>query len=206
MAKMDNRYQQKRENYLVMLYFGPGDYLTRCVERAYRDFCRTLEGEGKSEESMKEEAVLKLVGRFWEIQEKPEMTSDQAAFDIWHEESCQMLVDHYNSGYRLTIGQAQKWINMTFKYIFTMGEERIPGFEGFYSFCHIPLDSIILEELEKPPYLIKNPWKVAWSKINHYGEYLDYQKRVREMSAPIAPLEMEFDLFMKGMNDRYMGK
>jgi hypothetical protein len=47
------------------------------------------------------------------------------------------------------VGQAQKWVNMTMKYIFTVGEQRIPGFDLVYTYCHVPLDNILLEKIRE---------------------------------------------------------
>jgi hypothetical protein len=44
-------------------------------------------------------------------------------------------------------GQAQKWLNMTFKYVYVMGEHRLPGFIHLYDLCHVPLDNILMNRL-----------------------------------------------------------
>ena len=81
---------------------------------------------------------------------------------------------------------------MTFKYLFTLGESRVPGFESVYSFCHVPLDNIVLDSLVK--YDLPKP-SIAWSKINDYNEYLDYQKAIRHKFDK-DPLDVEFYLWL----------
>jgi hypothetical protein len=90
------------------------------------------------------------------------------------------------------VGQAQKWVNMTFKYIFTLGEQRLLGFQPFYSQCHIPLDKILIAQLTKYGF---PTLKSAWSRIDDYNEYLGLQNWVRERFS-LAPMDVEFYLWM----------
>ena len=52
---------------------------------------------------------------------------NQESFDSWHRNKCQELISlvimHQNK--KLYIGQAQKWINMTLKYLVALGNERV---------------------------------------------------------------------------------
>ncbi|MDO9538187.1 MAG: hypothetical protein Q7J68_07700 [Thermoplasmata archaeon] len=48
---------------------------------------------------------------------KEKLKPSQAAFDKWHQESCEKLIRYYKGeGLECTYGQAQKWFNMTLKY------------------------------------------------------------------------------------------
>lgn len=52
------------EDYLVYLYFGTSqNYLKACINRAYRDFNRTMHGYGSFENSVQlfDEAVIQLL-------------------------------------------------------------------------------------------------------------------------------------------------
>ena len=89
-------------------------------------------------------------------------------------------------------GQAQKWVNMTLKYVFTVGEEHIPGFGPAYAFCHAPIDNIVLGELTR--YGFDCPRKV-WSQFD-YGEYFKCQEWMREKFKPTPLLSVEFLLWM----------
>jgi len=86
------------------------------------------------------------------------------------------------------VGQAQKWVNMSFKYIFTLGGKRISGFEPVYKHCHIPFDNVILIKLETMGF---PPFNCAWSRINDYDEYLSRQIWIREKYM-LSPLDIEF--------------
>ncbi|MCX5847707.1 MAG: hypothetical protein NTW12_15350 [Deltaproteobacteria bacterium] len=140
------------EEYLIRLYFGNSDdLLGACINRAYRDFNRTIHGIDRFEtkDQLYQETSGYLKKSFSDIQTGCVCIAEQEEFDRWHQSICSDLSRYYNKhGYSsFTVGQAQKWINMTFKYIFTMREDQVPGFDNLYRFCHIPLDNIILQKL-----------------------------------------------------------
>lgn len=64
--------------------------------------------------------------------------------------------------------------------------------EHNYKYFHIPIDNIIQEELEK--YGIPKI-KSAWSKIDSYDEYFNYQIIVRQVFKDRIPLDVEFEFF-----------
>ena len=82
---------------------------------------------------------------------------------------------------------------MTFKYIYVMGEQRLPGFGHLYDLCHVPLDNILIDALL--PYDFQ-PLPCAWSKLKNYDIYLDRQRWVRSRFQ-LAPLDVEFLLWMR---------
>jgi len=166
--------------------------ITRCVRAGYLDLSRTLHGLRvlPSRELLRRQARKYLRDRFTDIKTKKTIIQNQQDFDDWHKSSCQGLISLYNDHKFKTFhkGQAQKWINMTYKYVFTLGEDRLPGFAHLYSLCHVPLDIKIINNLEKfnPPVL-----STRWSRIDDHQEYMAYQKWVRK-SFSIVPLDVEF--------------
>jgi hypothetical protein len=91
----------------------------------------------------------------------------QSDFDEWHREACKRLAAIYRKyDYELFVGQAQKWLNMTFKYIYTMGEERLPGWAHLHGLCHVPLDKIVIGNFKKKYGF--EPFGCAWSKLADY--------------------------------------
>lgn len=188
------------EEYLIRLYFGKSDYLLdACINRAYRDFNRTIHGIDRLEtkDQLHKEASGYIKNSFSDIQTGCACIAEQEEFDRWHQSTCSDLSRYYNKhGYSsFSVGQAQKWINMTFKYIFTMGENRIQGFDNIYRFCHIPLDNIILQKLRDDHGFLG--LSCAWSRLDDYDEYLSCQKWIRQTFAEL-PLDVEFKLWMKG--------
>lgn len=121
--------------------------------------------------------------------EKPMAQSD---FDAWHRKTCDDLVAVYGETFAFHAGQAQKWVNMTLKYILTVGEEHIPGFGSAYALCHAPIDNIVLGELTR--YGFDLPSK-AWSQFD-YDEYLKCQEWMRDEFKPTPLLSIEFFLWM----------
>jgi hypothetical protein len=188
------------EEYLIRLYFGNSDdLLTACINRAYRDFNRTIHGIDRLEakDQLHQDAYGYLKKSFSDIQTGCVGIAEQEEFDRWHQSICSDLSRYYNKhGYgSFAVGQAQKWINMTFKYIFTMGSDRISGFDNLYKFCHIPLDNIILKKL-RDEYEFPG-LSCAWSRLGDYSEYLSCQKWIRQTFTEL-PLDIEFKLWING--------
>ena len=186
--------QADYEEYLIRLHFGASsDYLQSCLNRAYRDFIRTMHGL----RAIKDGPALYLLARNHLRQAIEGLSLNtniaQDEFDIWHKQTCTILTEiYYQKQHPLYIGQAQKWINMTLKYIFTFRQSRLPGFSSLYSLCHVPLDNIFIEYLA--PY---NPPKLStsWSRITDYSEYLNFQQWVRVHFTTI-PLDTEFLIWL----------
>lgn len=188
---------QDREDYLVTLYFGRGDdYLRLCMKRAYGDFKRTLGGIGDHprRDEVRGKANEALIKLFGDIRAVGDLTQQQ--FDSWHRSACLVLASIYqNCDYKsFFVGHAQKWLNMTFKYIFVVGERRIPGFDQLYDLCHVPLDNILIGALCPHGF---QTLPCAWSQLNDYETYLDRQTWIRSRFSP-APLDVEFLLWMGG--------
>lgn len=184
------------ENYLVYVYFGSKpDLLTACINRAYRDFNRTLHGFGnfKNASEIHSEAVSLLKDSLASLKSTCSSQISAEVFDNWHKITCERLISLFEShGHHLFVGQAQKWVNMTMKYIFTVGEQRISGFASVYSFCHVPFDNILLKQLEDYDFPALNG---AWSRLDNYDEYLGRQKWIRQKFS-LAPMDVEFQLWL----------
>jgi hypothetical protein len=184
-------------DFLVRCYFGEGvDLLKMAVDRAYLDLNRTLHGfathiNADLLRSESHKVMISLVGGL----RGKKIT--QSAFDRWHFKSCEELRHHFWIGgfERFTYGQAQKWINMTLKYVFTMGEKRLPGFESFYPFAHIPIDNVFMDVLQVYK---KINLPCAWSRIDDYEVYLKLQKEFRSTFPNSIPLAVEFRLWITG--------
>jgi hypothetical protein len=181
------------ENFLVRAYFGSTENpLQACLHRAYLDFARTLHNIGAIQVKPYAKAESVLNRKFASIKDAETPTQEQ--FDKWHSSTCVELKNTYKEcGYDLLfVGQAQKWINMTFKYIFTLGEAKFPGYSHLYHLCHIPFDNIVLKKLRSDGF---PSLPCPWSRLNSYDTYLDRQNWVRKQF-DLAPLDVEFRLWM----------
>lgn len=184
------------EDYLIRLYFGSNtDLLSACLGRAYLDFNRTLHGlkNLSNADKLHSKATNHLQAAITELQVRLPNPIDPTTFDNWHKDTCRGLIAVYSGyGYHLYVGQAQKWVNMTFKYIYTLGEERVSGFEPAYRYCHIPLDNIILDVLAEYSFPSLN---CSWSRLDDYDEYFMRQAWIRRTFV-LAPLDVEFMLWL----------
>ncbi|WP_263832049.1 hypothetical protein [Sulfurospirillum oryzae] len=187
--------QEQWTAYIYDLYFGAGTPLENCINRAYRDFNRTLHDFATQEngKSITDEAKKHLMREFEKLKTTP--IKNQVDFDIWHQEQCLTIQAIYtkNNYQSFHIGQAQKWINMTFKYIFSYGEYDMPGYKNLYPFCHVPLDNILIQSLKDEGYSV--PFQTCWSKISDYKTYLNVQKDFRNKFKDSHPLDTEFKLW-----------
>lgn len=185
------------EEFLLYIYFGDGsDKLAACIRRAYRDFNRTISGFARLDEStrnkVRDSAVAQVKTSLEELSARGG-SIDEDGFDSWHRNACLALMRIYAPHHGFHLGQAQKWLNMSLKYIFTFGSDRIPGFESAYKFCHIPIDNVVLDRLGA--YKDFPKIKGSWSRMDDYDNYFKLQTWVRNNS-PECPLDFEFHLWM----------
>ena len=183
----------EQESFLLRLYFGAGsEYLQLCVQRAYLDFSRTLHGIGNIP-NVRNKAAVEVKQALMALRDDRKVI--QETFDEWHRETCFRLCSIYKEqGYKnFHVGQAQKWLNMSLKYIYVIGDQRLPGYDHLNQFCHVPLDWIIVQRLQEEysaPELSS-----SWSRLDNYEEYLRFQQWIRKTFVNSAPLAVEFNLW-----------
>lgn len=194
------------DDFVAVCYFGrEGDWLDRCIRRAYLDMNRTLHGmstlgEGRADWKSSEQRVLRdrltmLLG---------EHACTQASFDAWHHESMDALKRVSSKhGFPLSVGQAQKWINMSIKYAIALGERRVPEFCRVYDVAHVALDNVVLERLTE---LGMSPLGCAWSRLDDYGQYMGCQQWVRDHFQDICLVEVEYRLWQADPGDAGEGR
>lgn len=128
--------------------------------------------------------------------EKGEISFENSDFDEWHEEKCKEITEKMNGNYEtvnnsdekvlnksFTIGQAQKWVNMTLKYLWLL--DALPKNIGEKD-LHVPIDSYIIEiaydnknKFDNALGLEEKPNK-SWSKLYKYEKYFKIQEAIRE--------------------------
>lgn len=183
------------ENFWIRVYLSKDKGLTEAViDRAYRDFNRTQHGISKLQTA---ESYNKISFCMSEIVKDilSKKINSRNDYDKWHEDSCNKIIKEYKTllNYILCVGQAQKWINMSLKYLFALGESRISGVSANYEYFHIPIDNIIQDKLYEVYKIPK--FEMPWSRINNYEKYLNYQNKIRIAVAPDIPMDIEFKLF-----------
>ena len=197
MPKFKSPTREDQFDFLIRCYFGPGeDALAVCVRRAYLDLNRTLHGFAQLREAAGvREGGHALVRKQLKVLQGLD-SANQAGFDAWHRTSRHQLRRFYRSnGFNsFTIGQAQKWLNMSLKYVFALGERRLPRFDRFYRFAHVPIDNVLLSRLTT--FEIQGP-RSPWSRVDRYDTYFRLQRAVRSRFRGDAPLAVEFRLWLK---------
>ncbi len=107
----------------------------------------------------------------------------------------------FESGCSLSIGQKQKWVNMTIKYMRLMGLIEGELFKDKNDF-HVPLDDYILSAAKRSDKIIDSDdinglgieiQKNGWSNIPNYDEYYELQIKIREKVKAIHPQLMPIE-------------
>ena len=129
----------------------------------------------------------------------------ESDYDAWHKKICVNLADNnqYFTGYSahrktatkykngFTIGNAQKFLNMLMKDLYAClsveptfwpgYDEDNLGYEDYFKFCHMPLDSYILKFVDDIRYREKKTHARAfacWSNITDYDDYMKEQEEI----------------------------
>ena len=159
-----------------------------CINTAYRDFCRTMHGimGNDRNEAMRSKAsdiIKRMIGKIL----KGSLTQDE--FDKLHGSACKAIKKVYSENQTaFYIGQSQKWINMSFKYIYLLYLADLldiskTGFEMLkqnYRHFHLPIDNIVLQHQTVKRLYSEHIGNNAWSRIDDYSKYLSFQKNLQE--------------------------
>lgn len=171
--------------FLSRVYCSNGnDTYERASERAYLDLCRTLRLNSMDMTSHRKEIADILRERIAGLLAS---SVDQQSYDHWHKAICDELVEYFSAlDIGFTYGHAQKWVNMTMKYLYILDEA---DFSDIFDFLHVPIDSIVIDlaksmlDVSKPDFL--------WSKIPDYDSYFTYQTKLRENIKDMSPMRWE---------------
>lgn len=183
-------------DYLKAIYFGDLiDPLKAANSRAYRDMNRTIRFNGLPDATRL--ALREKVNAVFDTELtklKSDSITSQDEFDAWHHSVSDKIKKLYlDEGVKLTYGHAQKWINMTIKYLYMLEAN---SFDGVFEFLHIPLDNYVFD-IARDLLGIARP-KVAWSSWDNYDEqYLCYQNLIREKITTGTPLRWELRYWLK---------
>ena len=171
--------------YKSILFGKIDEPISVSTKRAYRDLCRTIDGFSKNwnHDVILNNALESLNKRINVL--ISQSMKKQEDFDKWHKECCDELIKQF-SNQKFYYGQAQKWINMSLKYLSMINHKKV---EKNYEFFHVPIDNYIID-------ITGLKISVAWSRITNYNEYLDWQKKFRSKYLG-NPLDNEFNLWLK---------
>ena len=133
------------------------------VAQAWLDVCRsvTVNNKTKSKINRAKDMIAEMLEKYFNGKPK-----NAEAFESWYDS----LLSNSTTNIPLTVGQAQKIINMSFKYLFCCADIRNNKMSHF-SWCHMPLDSVTLEWLGMKG--------LVWNSIDDsrlYSMIMDYAR------------------------------
>lgn len=229
-------------------FYSGDDPIAWASNKAYLDMNRTmtfrLSDSGKTE---KEKRTILEKRNEWRdevteiIRNRIYKSNNSDDYDDWHKDTCGAIIEIYSPesanesklvrrvGRRrteesvgLTLGQAQKWLNMTLKYIWLLNRFGLldNGLSEFVrqnqEMFHVPLDSYLIRYIKQSSVRGKTfddnglSWKYSmedfdgyeWSKIpqSNYDNYRNYQKAIRDdLKEKRSPLEWELEHWHKAI-------
>lgn len=164
--------------FLRSAYFGNyEDTYIAASYRAYRDFCRTIRSREFNDATneikgrIKDQVTSYLKSQIQELRNMPSL--DQATFDAWHHNVCLGIIERFPLT-PLFYGQAQKWLNMMFKYLCVLDESLWE--DTCFNYLHVPFDNIIIDIAVNSGF-IERP-VMRWSRWREQ-EYNQYQTNLR---------------------------
>lgn len=184
-------------SFLRTIYFGAYTNPYKAASsRAYLDMNRTIRFKDLDEKIRF--ALRERIDRKLEEAIKELSVSSQEEYDVWHKNLCLNIQKEYEKvGVEFTIGQSQKWVNMTIKYLYMLGADT---FDETFRYFHIPIDNYVFD-IAKKVLSVDRP-KIAWSRWESYDDqYMQYQRALRER-IDIDPLRWEFKYWLIEARDR----
>lgn len=166
----------------------------------------------KDKELFKAEVVEYLSDRIVEYLGTVRGSEDGGDFDGWHRGTCDAILEKskrmileadtglMDEGRPFSYGLAQKWVNMTLKYMMILCRWN-QEFEIIHRIMHIPIDSSVLEAAKDLPGVPK--MGSSWSAIESYETYRHYQEMLREaLDGKQSPIEWEGDVWTSRQPDK----
>lgn len=105
-------------------------------------------------------------------------TITREEYNKWEKETATLIRQVYrDAGINLyTYGNAQKWINMAIKYIFS--SDRVDPNWELFKVCYLPIDREIQNNAYKCLKCRKLP--MSWSKCDDWDKIVDYEERIEK--------------------------
>ena len=170
LSKLIKEFADAQKNLSNFLPNQKDDALKEAIGLAHADMSRHADGHTTA---IKVASVKWLFDYFKASNTNPFSVSN---FDAWHEKACNDYCLHMNqnTGFKMTVGRAQKVINMTFKYLYCTAAYR-GNVEKIKDKLHMALDKYTLKWYKGNPVIPGQKGAVPeWSKIKEYNK--DYIK------------------------------
>ena len=182
------------KNFYRICVFGTEENNEKAAaNRAYRDMCRTIRFEKGVSQKLKDNCRTRVIELIETKIKKCNSIDTIEKYDKFHDSLCLRIIDCYDNQTiaEITYGQAQKWVNMTMKYLCVLYEGQCDWLNKIYSFLHIPIDSIILDKAKKE---FPNDFSVnntPWCQLSR-EEYITIQNKLRAVIKDVALIDWEF--------------
>lgn len=152
------------------------EIIETAIKKAYApSMRRAIKLNGKSSKKPREECAKFMLSN---ISKNYKTINDARSFDDFAKVCCDNIVNIFHDKYGIedyTYGNAQKWLNMTFKYM--LSADNMDYDLKVFEVCHIPIDSIIMNKAKEE--LVVEPLSCAWSNCNNWDEIQGYQNSIR---------------------------
>lgn len=173
----------------------------RRIEAIAHTFARVLIGRQCLDKNLKRREIDNLTQYITEhlilpIINSPQPWQDEAEYSRWHKEAIEQVIANcpmtWNDGNCLTIGMAQKIVNLFIKDLWALEILSM----RYESFLHVVLDRIVLKEMG---------YRTAWTQIDDYQQYKVYQTKFKEHVEKqnidhgqcLSPIEFENIVWLK---------
>lgn len=188
--------------------------LSKAVFRAYRDAAsHVLSVKDEYKESLKQKGKDLIVGFLNELN-----NGEIKNYNDAHKKLCNDILNNYsnediykadkNGKFRkMSIGIAQKWINMSVKYVYVLKSTCFEAtdffenhFDEYSDNFHIPLDSIMIEKIKTDLGIDSEKYDITtWSSIADYNKYIEYQTAIKELlkNELQAPIDWENNVWLE---------
>ena len=185
---------ERIHDYIDPVINGQEEIVTKTI---FRTFTRILIGRGALPDNEKETEMEKLIRTVTQEVVQPilsspaKILSSQSRFDEWHRDAVNRLITEcpikWKFGSRLTVGMAQKIINLHCKDFWAL--ELIP--ERFSRHFHPVIDRVILNEFDH---------QVTWTKLDSYQEYIQLQSELRQKAQHLNMYPLEYECLIWNKN------
>lgn len=164
---------------------------------------------------------------------KESLLCNQDDYNGWHKRLCEKIAAMYDKYYfdkltemsekdetiydffsredkeekYFTIGNAQKWVNMTMKNLYVLSEYFELDFnEDIWKYIHIPIDNKVLKKVREKgiTYINRNSDNYyikidnndySWSNIRYYKHYFKLHEDIKKLIKDKSPIEWECEVF-----------
>lgn len=160
--------------------YGSDEAIDHRTKVIFHTFARTLVGRGELPDHQRNAEMRTLCDVLRNdmiyplLHSSQDFSASQAVFDSWHRASVQTLKAQcpveWNGGTVLTVGMAQKILNLHCKSLWALG--LVP--ERCYVRFHAAIDNNVLELLRRK--------QQGWTRCDSYEKYMGYQHQLRQVA------------------------